>query len=91
MNKKYDLKDLMKVLVGNNSKQFDDFMESYGINCIEKKDGRNLLMYCILQKKNEYATKLINFGIDLNYQDKTGFSSLHFAVQENNRKRRYVA
>ena len=81
---KYDLKDLMKVLLGNDIKEFNGFIEQYGINCIEKKDKRNLLMYCVLQKKNDYSKKLIESGINLNHQDSNGYSVLHYAVQENN-------
>jgi ankyrin repeat protein len=80
----YTLKNLMKMFVENDVKLFEEFIEKYGLNCTEKTDKRNLLMYCILQKKNEFAKILIEMGIDLNYQDSSGYSALHFAAQENN-------
>ena len=80
----YEIKNLMKVLVGNNIKLFEKFIEENGINCVEIKDKRNLLMYCIIQKKNDFAKKTIELGINLNHQDAIGYSALHFTVQENN-------
>ena len=74
----------MKILVGNNEKTLDEFIEKYGLNCIEKRDKRNLLMYCIIQKNNDFSKKLIELGINLNQQDTNGYSALHYAVQENN-------
>ena len=81
---KYELKELMKVLVGNNEKTLDEFIEKYGLNCVEKRDKRNLLMYCIIQKNGDFSKKLIELGINLNQQDTNGYSALHYAVQENN-------
>jgi ankyrin repeat protein len=81
--KKFTLKDLFKVLVTDDHSLFTEFVSEYGINGIEKQDKRSILMYCILQKKNEYAIELIENGVDLNYQDKQGYTALHFAVQEN--------
>jgi ankyrin repeat protein len=81
--KEYTLNELFQVFVKNDSTLFTDFLNNYGVNSVEKKDKRNLLMYSILQKKENYAKLLIEQGINVDYQDKLGYSALHFAVQEN--------
>ncbi|MDR2232309.1 MAG: ankyrin repeat domain-containing protein [Tannerella sp.] len=82
--KEFKLKDLFMVMEKNDLSSFNNFVKTYGINSCEEKDKRNLLMYSIIQKKDVFSEELINWGIDLNYQDKQGYSALHFAVQENN-------
>ena len=81
--KEFTLKELFQVLVKDDLSLFMDFVENFGINSVEKRDKRNLLMYCIVQKKENFAKFLIERGIHIDYQDKTGYSALHFAVQEN--------
>jgi len=81
--KKYSLKDLFRVLFTDDPSQFTEFKNEYGINSVEKQDKRSLLMYCILQKKENFAIDIIKENVDINYQDKQGYSALHFAVQEN--------
>ena len=81
--KEFTLSELFQILVKDDLSLFMNFVEQFGIDSVEKKDKRNLLMYCILQKKEEFAKFLIEQGINTDYQDKTGYSALHFAVQEN--------
>ncbi|GHT22424.1 hypothetical protein FACS189430_04190 [Bacteroidia bacterium] len=80
----FTLKDLFAVLFKDDRLLFDDFVNQYGIDSVEKRDKRNLLAYTILQKKDDLSKLLIDSGININYQEKTGYSALHFAVQENN-------
>lgn len=63
------------------------FVSKYGIDAVDR-DGRNALINFILAKKTKFALALIKDykEMDLNQQDKLGYSALHFAVQENNVK-----
>jgi len=81
--KKFALKDLFKVFFTEDHSRFLEFINEYGVNSVEKQDKRSVLMYCILQKKENFALELIHNGADINYQDKQGYTALHFAVQEN--------
>lgn len=47
------------------------------------KVGRDELFYKIIDKKFEDAKRLIDATIDVNFQDKNGYSYLHCAVQVN--------
>jgi uncharacterized protein len=60
------------------------FVTKHGIKSIDR-DGRNLLINFIIEHKIDFALKLIskNKELNINEQDKQGWSALHFAVQEN--------
>lgn len=46
--------------------------------------GRNLLQEAIVSCDNTIAVDLVNKGIDIDYQDKMGWTPLHFCAQYNN-------
>lgn len=43
--------------------------------------GRNLLQEAIVSCENTIAVDLVNKGIDIDHQDKMGWTPLHFAKQ----------
>ena len=43
--------------------------------------GRNLLQEAIVSCENAIAIDLVNKGIDIDHQDKMGWTPLHFAKQ----------
>ena len=53
------------------------------INC-SNVYGRNLLQEAIVSCRNTIASDLVNKGIDINHQDKMGWTPLHFCAQYNN-------
>lgn len=46
--------------------------------------GRNLLQEAIVSCENAIAVDLVNKGIDIDHQDKMGWTPLHFCAQYNN-------
>ena len=86
--KKFELKTMFKTFLEEDYNKLLEFINEYGINSVEKNDGRNILIYCIIQNKTEWAIKLIEQfnDLNLNTQGKDGFSALHFAAQEKNIK-----
>ena len=46
--------------------------------------GRNLLQEAIVSCENAIAIDLVNKGIDIDHQDKMGWTPLHFCAQYNN-------
>jgi ankyrin repeat protein len=84
--KKFELKSMVKVFLEEDFQKLLDFINDFGINSVEKKDGRNIFIYCIINNKTEWAIKLLEEYKDLNInaQGKDGFSALHFSVQEKN-------
>ena len=51
---------------------------------IKKKNGVNMLMEAIASKQDIIAMNLLESEIDINAQDKAGFSALHYCVWEKN-------
>ena len=46
--------------------------------------GRNLLQEAIVSCENAIAVDLVYKGIDIDHQDKMGWTPLHFCAQYNN-------
>lgn len=62
------------------------FVDKYGCDFVDR-DGRNLLMNFIVEGKSTFAIELIKQykmnGLNLDLQDDSGWTALHFAAQEN--------
>ena len=62
------------------------FVYKYGCDFVDR-DGRNLLMNFIVEGKSTFAIELIKQfkmnGLNLDLQDDSGWTALHFAAQEN--------
>lgn len=62
------------------------FVDCYGCDSIDR-DGRNLLMNFIIEGNKDFAIELIKKyegnGLNLDLQDASGWTALHFAAQEN--------
>ena len=85
--KKFNSKEMFTIFLNNNLETLSEFIQKYGINAVDK-DGRNILLNCIIEDKTEWALTIIKkFNeLDINSQGNEGFSALHFAVQEHNLK-----
>ncbi|POY34681.1 hypothetical protein C3K47_19055 [Solitalea longa] len=65
----------------------DDFitvkatLKEFGINA-EDSYGRTALINAVLERKTAFIEWLMDNGANLNHQDRTGYSSLHFTGQE---------
>ena len=61
------------------------FVDKYGCDFVDR-DGRNLLMNFIVEGKSTFAIELIKQykmnGLNLDLQDDSGWTALHFAAQE---------
>lgn len=62
------------------------FVDIYGCDFVDR-DGRNLLMNFIIEGKIKFAIELIKKyeenGLNVDLQDDSGWTALHFAAQEN--------
>ncbi len=85
MNKKFDDKQLYPLLLQNDFSKVVDFLERYGLNSVDR-GGRNFLINCIAEGKNEFAIRLISMGIDVNQKDKKGLTPFMMAVLAKNRE-----
>lgn len=54
------------------------------IDIVKKRNGVNILMEAIVSKQDAISKYIINANIDINAQDKAGFSALHYCVWEKN-------
>lgn len=73
----FDKNDFTKVI---------SFVDMYGCDFVDR-NGRNLLMNFIVERKKKFAIELIKKyegnGLNLDLQDNSGWTALHFAAQEN--------
>jgi ankyrin repeat protein len=85
--KKFDSNDIFKIFRDNDFNALREFIKDNGIDAVDR-DGRNILLNCIIENKTDWALDIIKNTkeLDINSQDKGGFSALHFAVQEHNLK-----
>jgi len=82
-SEKFDEDEMFDLFEQSEFSRVIDFVNKYGVNSVDR-DGRNILLNFIIEHKIDFALKIIKLdGIDLNQQDKNGFSALHFSAQEN--------
>ena len=81
---KFNSKEMFKIFNENNFDDLQGFINKYSINSADR-DGRNLLINCIIENKRDWAIYIIrNYEeLDVNSKDRRGWSALHFAVQCN--------
>ena len=85
--KKYvDLASIRELFSEDNFEKMLEFINEYGINSLEKKTGRNILLFCIVNEKTEWAVKISEQfkDLDVNLKARDGYSALHYAVQARN-------
>jgi ankyrin repeat protein len=85
--KQFNSKEMFAIFQEDNFDKLLEFINKYGIEAVDR-DGRNILLNCIIKNKTKWAINIINqFNeLKLNSQGREGFSALHFAVQEHNIK-----
>jgi ankyrin repeat protein len=85
--KNFNSKDMFSIFYDNDFNVFQKFVRDNGIDSVDR-DGRNILLNCIIENKTDWALDIIKNikELDINSQGKDGFSALHFAVQEHNLK-----
>ncbi|WP_349855051.1 ankyrin repeat domain-containing protein [Bacteroides cellulosilyticus] len=83
MTKYFDDKQLYPLLLQNDFSKVLSFLEKYGYDSVDR-NGRNFLMNCIAEGKNDFAYKLIELGANLNHQDASGASPFFSAIWSKN-------
>lgn len=83
MTKYFDDKQLYPLLLQNDFSMVLSFLEKYGYDSVDR-NGRNFLMNCIAEGKNDFAYKLIELGANLNHQDASGASPFFSAIWSKN-------
>ena len=76
-------KNDIEIFHRNNMEDIKNCFNKSNINRTDK-DGRSLLIYSIIFKKLNVFEFCKDKGADVNLQDKSGWSALHFACQDNN-------
>lgn len=84
-NEKQFEKEMFDIISSNNEDTAELFklIDKYGVDFTDR-DGRNILLNCIVKHFDKSAIAIIENAkdLDLNQQDNSGYSALHFAVQE---------
>lgn len=75
------LKSLFLVIKDGDLKRVVEIIEKYGVDAYDP-DKRTALINATFYGEIEIMRWLIEKGADVNYQDKGGYTPLHFAVQE---------
>lgn len=57
-------------------------LKEFGIDAFDS-DGRTALINSVIENKFDFMCWLIENGGNVNYQDRIGYSALHFAAQNN--------
>jgi ankyrin repeat protein len=80
---KFNEDELFDILAKPDMSIIKKFIEKYNILSVDR-DGRNILLNLIIEHKSKYAINILEIydELDINQQDRNGFSALHFAVQE---------
>jgi ankyrin repeat protein len=77
-------KELIVALVKNDFNAVASMIKSTGINSTDR-DGRSILTNCVAENKIDFVKKMLSYdGLDLNMRDNSGYTALHFAVQNGN-------
>jgi len=87
LNSKYLIK-LFEIFIANDFDRLMVFIDEYGLNAIDN-DGNNIFLHSITDESFfKLSEKIIEQveGFDINFQNKTGVSALHFAVKYKNMK-----
>lgn len=84
MNYKYfDDNKLYDLVFQDDFEKVKDFLERYGLDSRDR-DGATFLMTCIVEDEYNFVVNLLELGTNVNAQQKSGYSALHFAIQESN-------